>query len=424
MSELETYFEFLADFLSQPTPHRSTHRAWQHWARNRHAFKSVPYLSFGEWSVLTERNRTLYDIGRTTTHVNMPLLETPMSLRVSKLVDRRINNNADKQKPSTRSGVMVTGWGAQGKTETVCDVAAIFEENRRALSKFLKRPLPGSRDLTIPVAYVQTPITAKPKSTCEAILDFYEAESKGMTLPGLVRQVAASLTENGTKALILDDITRLRMHRADDQDTLDLIRAFMSMNVTLVLLGVDIPGSGLLREGRWDAEDRQWVLPPSQAARVHGLEATQTERRFDLIELDRFRYDTPAQINDFVDHLRERETQTRLLKGRPGMLTEGSMPEYVYRRTAGVVGLVERLIEDGCQEAMDSEVETLNEAVLDQITLSMHDPGRDPTAGEVPQVPTWTTKSIPPASKPAAARRRGRNTVFDDHGENKTQASA
>ncbi|TJZ93134.1 hypothetical protein FCI23_54785 [Actinacidiphila oryziradicis] len=27
----------------------------------------------------------------------------------------------------------------------------------------------------------------------------------------------------------LDDITRLRMHRADDQDTLDLIRAFMSI---------------------------------------------------------------------------------------------------------------------------------------------------------------------------------------------------
>ena len=26
------------------------------------------------------------------------------------------------------------------------------------------------------------------------------------------------------------------------------------------------------------------------------MEATQTERRFDLIELDRFRYDTPAQI--------------------------------------------------------------------------------------------------------------------------------
>ncbi|MEV0613294.1 hypothetical protein AB0I81_08190 [Nonomuraea sp. NPDC050404] len=51
---------------------------------------------------------------------------------------------------------------------------------------------------------------------------------------------------------MLDDITRLRMHRADDQDVLDQIRAFLSMHVTLVLVGVDIPGSGLLREGRHD----------------------------------------------------------------------------------------------------------------------------------------------------------------------------
>ncbi|MFI1168587.1 hypothetical protein ACH4UM_34720 [Streptomyces sp. NPDC020801] len=56
-------------------------------------------------------------------------------------------------------------------------------------------------------------------------------------------------------ALILDDITRLRMHRADDQDTLGLIRTFVSMNVTLILVGVDIPApeAGASRLGREDA---------------------------------------------------------------------------------------------------------------------------------------------------------------------------
>ncbi|MEU8703128.1 hypothetical protein AB0C61_36850 [Streptomyces sp. NPDC048680] len=98
-----------------------------------------------------------------------------------------------------------------------------------------------------------------------------------MNLPQLIQQVAQSLHDHGVKALILDDITRLRMHRADDQDTLDLIRAFMSMNVTLVLVGVDIPGSGLLREARWDGRARQWIMPPSEHARVHGFETTQTE---------------------------------------------------------------------------------------------------------------------------------------------------
>jgi hypothetical protein len=79
--------------------------------------------------------------------------------------------------------------------------------------------LPGTRDLHAPVAYVQTPVTAKPKSTCQAILDFFGADHKNMTLPQLTRAMRASLHDHGTRAMLLDDITRLKMHRADDQDT-------------------------------------------------------------------------------------------------------------------------------------------------------------------------------------------------------------
>jgi hypothetical protein len=206
------------------------------------------------------------------------------------------------------------------------------------------------------------------------------------------------------------------MHRKDDQDVLDLIRAFMSMHVTLILIGVDIPGSGLLREGRHDPATGQWALPPSRAAMAYGLEATQTERRFDVIELDRFRYDTPAQISAWTAHLAGVGQHLRLMNACPGMLTGGAMPEYLYRRTNGVVGLLERLIEDGCREAIDTGAETLTEAILDSVTVNISGaPGRDPAAGEIPDVPAK------PAGKPGqdgAGRRprRGRNTVFDDHG--------
>ena len=40
----------------------------------------------------------------------------------------RIESNALKLKPSTRAGVMITGGGYQGKTETACEVAAEFED--------------------------------------------------------------------------------------------------------------------------------------------------------------------------------------------------------------------------------------------------------------------------------------------------------
>ena len=57
----------------------------------------------------------------------------------------------------------------------------------------------------------------------------------------------------------------------------------------------------------------------------------------------------------------------------PGMLTGGTMPEYLYRRTNGVVGLLERLIEDGCRDAIDTGTEHLGQALLDNVALSLPD---------------------------------------------------
>ncbi|WP_327372263.1 AAA family ATPase [Streptomyces sp. NBC_01217] len=403
----------LAEMITGKPPRRDTFEGWQHYRTGRGQFESAPKLTFAQWRALSPHRRSLYDLHRTATHVNLPLQETPMSLKVARLVNRRMRNNALKQKPATRAGVMVTGWGYQGKTETVCEVAASFEDAWLEMHNHLNPvAVDGTWDLHAPVAYVQTPVTAKPKSTCQAVLEFFGAPTKSMNLPQLIAQVAESLHDHGVKALILDDITRLRMHRADDQDTLDLIRAFMSMNVTLILIGVDIPGSGLLREARWDAKTRQWVMPSSEHARVHGFETTQTERRFDLVELDRFRYSTPEEMAAFRDHLDGMEQQLRLLKAKRGMLTAGGMPEYLMRRTGGVVGLLERLIEDGAQEAMDSGKELLDEVLLDEIVISLDDPGRDPDAGEVPPVPA-------PGRRTSARSKRGRparNTVFDDRG--------
>jgi hypothetical protein len=87
------------------------------------------------------------------------------------------------------------------------------------------------------------------------------------------------------------------------------------------------------------------------------LEATQTERRFDLIELDRFRYDAPAQITAWTRHLAGIEQQLRLMDAAPDMLTDATVPEYLYRRTNGVVGLLERLIEDEPGRTADGHAE-------------------------------------------------------------------
>jgi hypothetical protein len=258
-------------------------------------------------------------------------------------------------------------------------------------------------------------VTATPKSLCTSILGFFRAPTrKSATLPELVRQVADSLYDHGVKALILDDISRLRMHRADDQDVLDLMRAFMSLDVTLILTGVNISGIGLLREAKWNKKTRQWEMPPLESTRIHGLEVTQTEHRFELIEIDRFRYTTPKQITAFVNHLKGIEKHLRLMNATQGMLTSGGMPEYLMRRTGGVIGLLGRLLEDGAQEAMESGKEMIDESLLDEIVLRRDEPEQPPDEPVIPPDPQTAAKKT--TAKKTTQAKRPRNKVFDDPG--------
>ncbi|MEU7018940.1 hypothetical protein [Streptomyces sp. NPDC046385] len=144
---------------------------WDTWRRARHGFAPAPVRTFGQWRAMSTRERSAYDLHRMATHANLPLLDTPMSQRVDRLLSARIRTNAFKAKPSTRAGVMISGGGYQGKTETTCEIVAAFEDSWRALHHQVHPDVaPGTRDLWVPVAYVQTPVTAKPKSTCKAIL--------------------------------------------------------------------------------------------------------------------------------------------------------------------------------------------------------------------------------------------------------------
>jgi hypothetical protein len=115
-------------------------------------------------------------------------------------------------------------------------------------------------------------------------------------------------------------------------------------------------------------------------------------------------------MSAFLEHLAGIEDQLRLLRSFDGMLTGGDMPEYLFRRTGGIVGLLRRLIEDGCARAIATGEERLTSELLAGTVIG---PGSladlDPEAGEVPDIPQDVTS--PPAKK-----RRPRNTVFDDHG--------
>ncbi|MFD9795820.1 AAA family ATPase [Streptomyces sp. NPDC059070] len=397
----------IAHRITQRRPPRDTLPGWHHFRDTRGLLVPPPMLTPAQWRLVPQDRRTDFDLFRRLTNVNLPIQDTPMSAKVSRLIHRRLLGNALKQDDPTLSGIMVSGSGNHGKTATVCSVGAFFEDMWLDLHQQLNpTAIEGTIDLHAPVVYVQTPVTATPKSLCQTILAFFGAASKGLTLPQLIRQVSQSLQDHGVRALIIDDINRLRMHRSDDQDVLDLIRSLMSFQVTLILTGVNIPGLGLLREAKWDPHKRQWKMPPLETTRVHGLEVTQTERRFEMVELGTFGYSTDREMQDFLDHLQGIEDHLRLHKAFPGMLTEGLMPGYLYRRCKGVVGILARLIADGAQEAMDSGRELLDENLLDEIVI-----GRENRDDEETRQPQTAPK---PGKGKSAGKRR--NSAFDDHG--------
>ena len=65
----------------------------------------------------------------------------------------------------------------------------------------------------MPAVYVRTPVEATPISLCQRILHFYGEPYKGMRLEDLIRTVKDAVFDHGTKAIVIDDVTRLKLHR-------------------------------------------------------------------------------------------------------------------------------------------------------------------------------------------------------------------
>lgn len=412
MTAQPTQAESLAA-LFEPPPDRSHWKGWQEWRASRGSFPPAARRSLDEYRALSPQERFEYDFHRIATHANLRLQETPMSRKLHEVIFDRLLGNATITSPGTRDGLMISGEPTHGKTETTCWAAADFEEVWRThYARLVPSPVPGTRDNYAPVAYCKVPPKATPKSLCEVILDVY-GDRHPSTQNSMLRAVRDTIRDHRTNTLLIDDITRLKMDRKDDQDTLDVIRSLMDLGTTLVLVGFDIPKSGLLRGARFDPVTEQYVFPTGRSHDESG--SAQTGLRFDLVNIEPFRYSPAGSDISFAEHLTGIEEQLRLFHAAEGMLTSGEMPAYLYGRTHGSVGLLRRVIDDGCKRAMRTREERLTVELLAGIRISVESLGDlDPESGEIPRIPETDSPAEP--KRKTRPRRKPRNTVLDDHG--------
>ncbi len=448
----------LGDLVPLVRPDLDTTAGLRRWAATRGQAERPPILSVAEYDALDRKERRVYDLRRRVSNANLGILDTPMLVAAREAMEQRIWANALNNEPGAVEGIMVNGGGAQGKTAAVLSVIADFlDEWEEAHGLRNPTAFPGGRDAHEPVVYARVPAKPTPKTLCGAVLDAVgEDWQPGETFGPLRSRVCRSLKELGTRVLVLDDITRIKMHRLDDQDVLDLIRDVMDTGATLILVGVGITGSGLLSEGTTEAPKRDpqsssrgqkqapakpalsaatVSLAPSGGGRLRkrsvedDAQYTQTERRFKLLHVTNFAFTTAAEKRDWVSFLAGMGAELRLVgmdKTNPGrVLTEGDLPEYLFRRTGGVVGTVNRLVTEAVLAAVDSpDPETGEERItielLDGITANYSaEEGRVAEAGEIPDVPV-----VPPAAARAPRRAKGTSTVLQERRPTGAQAAA
>lgn len=411
-------------------PDRDTVAGFREWAAARDAYQRPALPTRAEYLALPKADRRDIDLLRRVANANIDILDTAMSARVSEALEDVIWDNALNMQPGAKPGVLVSGGGAQGKTATVCEVAANFLERWEQLyTKPSDQPWEDPRrDAHEPVVYVRTPAKPTPKSLCAAVLRAVgEPHTERDTLAKLQQQVHRALVDLGARVLVLDDITRVKMHRIDDQDVLDLIRDIMDSGATLVLVGVGIRKSGLLREGGPETRSGDDVVLAAggrlRKRNSDDSQATQTERRFRLLELNNFAYDTDADKEAWSTFLVGVASQLRLFGADNGMLLRDGLPEYLYRRSGGVVGTLVRLVSEATRAAIrDPDPETgdeiITEAVLEGVVADFAaEDGRLREAGEVPDVPP-----APAATRTAARPGKARSTVFDESSANGARA--
>lgn len=364
----------------------SNMHTWRSFADNFGSTNEKRLLDRAEYGALSTEDAEDYDDVRRDAMANLPKFGTPMGEAVADEIRTTLTANTRNLDPGVRAGIFVSATSSLGKSTLVTEVAVEFDRWMRGQRE--KRP---QRYATytewVPVVWIGVPANVTISNLCRRVIGFYGEEGTlraRTTESTLVTRVQALARDCGTKLIVLDDITRLRMHREQDQNAADWLRSFMETSVSIIAVGVDVRNSGLLSEG-------------NVAARERNL-ATQTRRRFKVLDLESFHLSEKGQAAWF-EHLKQVESVLPLLDRRPGLLTDHA--DLLYARTHGVIGSLTRLItEVGMQAICSTETvtaEAIRGAVLDHAA--------DIAVEAVPSIPAQQRR-----------RRPGSNSMYNDHG--------
>lgn len=273
------------------------------------------------------------------------VIVTPQLEAVIRKVLRLILLN--RARSSGRSGLMISGESGTGKT-TAAKAAMKYVYVR------YRNELPDFEALNrIPIVYVEVP----PGSTGKALTAQF-ARFLGLplrtrdTLEYLLHLVSGTLTEVGTKLIVVDEIHNLHRRNPGNSESVDVLKSLSNqIPATFVYSGIKIHQGHLLADER----------------------GRQIAGRFGLERLGNFGIANPSQLNLWKELIQSFERELGLFNHRPGDLEE--LARYLHDRTQGSIGSLSHLLLGAAQGLIFADTppdqEVLTREVLDDINLDI-----------------------------------------------------
>ncbi|MBV9026169.1 MAG: AAA family ATPase [Streptomycetaceae bacterium] len=304
-------------------------------------------LSRRQIKALGEAARLAYNRHRRKWHANLGPLDTPQMAALHEDLWDIVDSN-DQDGDKVKGGIALDAFPGLGKTTAVLAFAKKF--HRREIAEAGEFTDAGCERW--PVCRVGLTANTGMRDFNRAILEFYGH-------PGRFRGTASDFGYRAldcvlsceAKLLIVDDLHFLRWRNRSGVEVSNHFKYIANeFPVTLLLIGVGLKRRGLFDEGE-DFEDA--VL-------------AQTGRRTTRLGMEPFTIKTEEGRRHWRDMLLAIEQRVVLADKHPGMIAD-DLSDYLFARSTGHIGSLMTLINRGCQKAVRTGAERLDEDLLSTV---------------------------------------------------------
>ena len=290
-----------------------------------------------------------YNRRRADWHANLGPIKTPQLAELHEdLWDILDSNLQDGDK--AKGAIAIDAFPGLGKTTAVNAFA----------KEYHRREIEFDGDLTDdgherwPVCRVGLTGNTGMRDFNRAMLDFFAHPGVGSgTAAEYAHRALDCVLSCETRLLIVDDLHFLKWSIRSGVEVSNHFKYIVNeFPVTLLLIGVGLTEKGLYSEGT-----------------AHGdHELAQTGRRTTPLGLEPFRINTDVARRQWRQLLLALEKKIVLADAYPGMLAD-DLSDYLFARSTGHILSLMTLINRGCQRAIRSGAERLDQDLLDRVKI-------------------------------------------------------